>query len=111
MTMKFPYLSQWDNAVCKVSITDTKPSENGDFPTLSVYEGGCNLSEKSRTIRSKDGQYVRLSATLHIKGDIAPDMADFSGTALVSGVLRRIESVDRPRNPDGTIHHTRLGLI
>lgn len=109
--MKFPYPKQWDNAKCKVSITDTKPSENGDFPTLRVYEGGCNLSEKSRTIRGKDGQYIRLSSILHIKGDIAPDMPEFSGSAEVNGVTRKIEAVDRPRNPDGTVHHTRLGLI
>jgi hypothetical protein len=109
--MKFPYLSQWDNAECKVLITNTKPSENGDFPVLSTYEGGCNLSEKSRTVRSTDGQYLRLASVLHIKGDIAPDMPEFSGSAVVNGITRKIETVDRPRNPDGTVHHTRLGLI
>lgn len=109
--MKFPYLSQWDNAECKVSISATKPSENGDFPILKTYEGGCNLSEKSRTVRNADGQYVRLNSVLHIKGDIAPELDTFSGKALVNGRQMLIETVDRPRNPDGTVHHTRLGLI
>ena len=109
--MKFPYLDQWNNADCKVSITDTKPSENGDFPVLSTYEGRCNLSEKSRTVRSTDGEYVRLNCVLHIKGDIAPNLAEFSGKAEVNGKEMLIETVDRPRNPDGTVHHTRLGLI
>ena len=109
--MKFPYPKQWDNAECKVLITSTKPSENGDFPVLRTYEGGCNLSEKSRTVRSTNGQYIRLASVLHIKGDIAPDMSEFSGSAVVNGIPRKIETVDRPRNPDGTVHHTRLGLI
>lgn len=109
--MKFPYLDQWDNADCKVSIMDTEPSENGDFPVLSTYEGRCNLSEKSRTVRSPDGEYVRLSCVIHIKGDIAPNLVTFSGKATVNGKEMLIETVDRPRNPDGSVHHTRLGLI
>lgn len=111
--MKFPYLSQFDNAECKVSITDAKPSENGDFPIKSTYEGGCNLSEKSRTVRSNNGEYVRLNCVIHIKGDIAPELDTFSGKVTVKGksTAMLIETVDRPRNPDGTVHHTRLGLI
>lgn len=109
--MKFPYLKQWDNAECKVLITDTKPSENGNFPTLGTYEGGCNLSEKSQTVRGNNGQYIRLASVIHIKGDIAPDLPEFSGSVVVNGITRKIESVARPRNPDGTVHHTRLGLV
>ena len=109
--MKFPYLDQWDNADCKVSITDSKPSEDGDFPVISTYEGGCNLSEKTHTVRNTDGAYVKLACVLHIKGDIAPNLAEFSGKAIVNGKEMLIETVDRPRNPDGSVHHTRLGLI
>lgn len=109
--MKFPYFSRWNNAECKVFITDTKPSENGDFPVEYTYEGGCNLSEKSSVVRSNNGEYVRLSCVIHIEGDIAPTMPEFSGKVLINGKTMRIESVARPRNPDGTVHHTRLGLI
>lgn len=109
--MKFPYFPQWDNSKCLIHITDTKPSENGDFPTKFTYEGGCNLSEKSRTVRGSNGEYVRLSCVLHIQGDIAPQLATFSGKATVNGRTMLIETVDRPRNPDGSVHHTRLGLI
>ena len=109
--MKFPYLSQWNNSVCEVSIQDIKPSENGDFPIVKTYKGECNLSEKSRTVRSTDGEYVKLSCVLHIQGDIAPELATFTGKAMVNGREMLIETVDRPRNPDGSVHHTRLGLI
>ena len=109
--MKFPYLDQWDNADCKVSIAGSEPSEDGDFPVLNTYEGRCNLSEKSRTVRSPDGQYVRLSSVIHIKGDIAPDIPEFTGSVEINGMTKKIETVDRPRNPDGSVHHTRLGLI
>lgn len=111
--MKFPYLTQWDNATCEVTLTDTEMSENGDFPTKGVYKGACNLSEKSTTVRKPNGEYVKLSCVLHIRGDIAPDLVAFSGKAKVNGSNKEmlIETVDRPRNPDGTVHHTRLGLI
>lgn len=109
--MKFPYLSQWDNAKCKVYITADKPSVDGEFEVLATYEGGCNLSEKARTVRAADGSYVRLASTIHIKGDIAPGLETFSGRAVVNKQQLKIETVDRPRNPDGTVHHTRLGLI
>lgn len=109
--MRVPYLDQWNNAECTVLITDDKPSEEGDFPALITYQGKCNLSEKSQTIRTTDGSYVKLSCVLHIKGDIAPNLPTFSGKARVNGKEMLIETVDRPRNPDGTVHHTRLGLI
>lgn len=109
--MKFPYLSQWDNTDCEVHITDTKPSENGDFPLKYTYLGKCNLSEKSRTLRNINGEYVRLACVIHIRGDIAPGMSAFSGKVIINGRTMLIETVDRPRNPDGTVHHTRLGLI
>lgn len=109
--MKFPYFKQWDNSECKVLITDMKPSENGDFPVLFTYEGGCNHSDKSRIVRSTNGAYVRLASVVHIQGDIAPGLKTFSGTVTVNGQTLKIESVDRPKNPDGTVHHTRLGLI
>lgn len=109
--MKFPYLKQWNNAECSLSLHDAKPTENGDFPIVKTYSGVCNLSEKATTVRSTNGEYVKLSCVLHVEGDVAPELATFSGTAVVNGKSMKIETVDRPRNPDGTIHHTRLGLI
>lgn len=115
--MKFPYLEQWNNAKCIISISSEKPSENGDFPMVTAYTGRCNFSEKSRVVRTPDGEHVKMSCVLHIKGDIAPGVATFTGKATIQcdnllGVREMlIESVDRPRNPDGSVHHTRLGLI
>lgn len=117
ITMRLPYLDIWDNAKCIVFISGEKPSENGDFPSIKAYEGGCNFSEKANTIRTTDGQYVKLNGVIHIKGDIAPKLATFNGKVKVTcdNIVKdremQIASVDRPRNPDGTVHHTRLGLI
>lgn len=109
--MQFPWLEQWNNADCTVLITDDKPSENGDCPVLATYTGRCNLSEKSTTVRSNNGSYVKLACVIRIKGDIAPSLSTFSGKVRVNGREMLIETMDRPRNPDGTVHHTRLGLI
>ena len=109
--MKFPYLRQWDNATCEVFIQSSEPSENGDFPLYKVYEGRCNLSEKTNVIRGNDGEYNKLTCVLHIKGDIAPELPTFTGKVKINNATMTIESVDRPRNPDGSVHHTRLGLM
>ena len=109
--MNFPWLEQFNNAECVVFIESDKPSKNGDFKPIKAYTGACNLSEKSRVVRSSDGGYIRLNSVVHIKGDIAPDQKTFSGTVVIGTKEMKIETIDRPRNPDGTVHHTRLGLI
>lgn len=115
--MKFPYLDQWNNADCVVFISSEKPSENGDFPAIKIYEGRCNFSEKTRVVRNANGEYVKIASALYIKGDIAPELASFTGKVVIKcgGMVKDremlIETIDRPRNPDGSVHHTRLGLI
>lgn len=109
--MKFPWLKAWNNAKCEVNITEMKPGEDGTYKTIRMYSGDCNYSEKALSIRSDDGQYNRLNATIKIEGDLCPEAPVFTGKVTVRDRVMSIEMVERPRNPDGSIHHTTLGLI
>ena len=108
--MKMPYLKSWDNIPLVVTFTDGL-GENGEPNVAGTYEGKCNYSEKSSTIRTPDGQLVRLNAVLTVGSDIAPELSTLQGSVSIAGKDWKIYSGSRGRNPDGTVHHTKLELI
>lgn len=100
----------WD--VTPVSITLTEGiDKNGDKKVVGSFSGKCNLNESTKTMRMADGQLIQLTASIVIGGDIAPTLSTVQGTVTINGKTWNIFTADRPRNPDGTVHHTRLGLI
>jgi hypothetical protein len=111
--MKFPYLKNWDNNPFYVEITDGI-DDNGAPKVVTTYTGLCNFSEKSKTIRDKDGQWVQLNASLMIGKDIAPEVPVLVGHVYLpdsNGRQWKIWKGSRVRNPDGTVNHTVLELM
>ena len=108
--MKLPYFKSWDNTPVAVNITDGI-DENGAPKVVSIYSGKCNIKEVVKTVRSADGEYIRLSAVITMSGDIAPLVPALNGNVTIGGCTWEIYSSARPRNPDGTINHTRLELL
>lgn len=108
--MKLPYLKAWDVTPCKIELS-TEFGEDGGPEITDTWSGDVNFSEKVNRIQDADGQWVRLSGVIHTKGDILPDAVFEDGTAEINGVKYRIVSYTRPRNPDGTVNHTRLELL
>lgn len=96
---------------CKVSIYDDSIDENGNHIEKAVYIGKCIFSEKNKRIISPDGQRIDLSGKIIVKGDINPDYTISNGEVSINEKKYNIYSASRPRNPDGTIHHTTLDLI
>lgn len=112
MLAKLPYLEQWDVTPAEIVLTGGM-SEDGEAEILGAWTGKVNFSEKGRRVQDKDGLWVRLSGVLHVKGDILPGVTFREGTATLAGQDKAfmIVSYSRPRNPDGTVNHTRLELI
>ena len=109
MIKKLPYMDWFD--VTPINIYLTRQDEDGEEVVYSSWNGKCNFSETSKTVQTSDGQWVHLTATIHIKGDIFPNVPVISeGYALFNGQKMPIYDVDRPRNPDGTVNHTRINL-
>lgn len=108
--MRVPYMARiWDTTPVVVHLTDGL-SEDGTPNEIMTYSGRCNFSEKVKTIRQNDGTLLQSAATLTIGADIAPALPALTGSADIGGHTWLIASANRPRNPDGTIHHTALYL-
>lgn len=108
MIKKLPYMDWFD--VTPVNIYLTAQDEDGEEVVVNSWNGKVNFSETSKTYQTTDGQWVHLTATIHVKGDIFPTTPVISeGYVLYNGQKMQIVDVDRPRNPDGTVNHTRIG--
>lgn len=110
MNAKLPYLDQWDVTPCTVTLFGGL-DDDGAPEVVGSWSGMCNYSERVRRVQNKDGQWVSLAAVLHMKGDILPDVIFSSGLASVETSGEHIiASYSRPRNPDGSVNHTRIEL-
>ena len=111
MPRKLPYPAWADVTPCSITIHG-KDDRDGVPTVLAEWKGLVNLSEKTKRMQDADGKWVQVNATIHINGDICPGVV-FTGAAVeIEGYpTRHVVLYARPRNPDGTANHTRLGLI
>lgn len=111
MAGKLPYPKFADVTPCNI-VLHGAPSSTGAPTVLAEWSGKVNFSEKVKRVQDKDGQWVQLSGVIHVAGDILPGVIFTGGTVAIAGYpTRKIVSYTRPRNPDGSVHHTRLELI
>lgn len=108
--MRVPYMARiWDTIPVVVHLINGM-TEDGAPDEVLTYTGKCNFSEKVKTIRKDNGTLLQSSATLTIGADIAPPLSILTGSVDIGGCTWKIAAASRPRNPDGTIHHTVLYL-
>ena len=82
-------------------------SEDGEPMSAFTGNGKCIFSEKSKRVIDNDGKEIVLLGKVIVKGDVAPSLKSISdGTITINGCSYEIHTGYRPRNPDGTIHHT-----
>lgn len=82
-------------------------SEDGEPMSAFTGSGKCIFSEKTKRVIDTDGKQITLLGKVIVKGDIAPSLKSVSdGAITINNVEYEIYAGYRPRNPDGTIHHT-----
>ena len=82
-------------------------SEDGEPLADVTAEGKCIFSEKAKRILDSEGKRVTLLGKVIIEGDVAPSLTSVcDGNITVNGRKYEIWAGYRPRNPDGTVHHT-----
>lgn len=82
-------------------------SEDGEPIDSLKISGKCIFSEKAKRIINADGKQITLLGKVIIKGDIAPSLKTISdGVITINDSKYEIYAGYRPRNPNGTIHHT-----
>lgn len=110
MIKKLAYPSFFDVTPVQVFVTDGI-DRYGEEKIVDTYIGKCNYSEATKRVQNSEGLWIHLSGVIHIKGDIFPNQSKVSGYVLLNGQKMIINSCTRPRNPDGTVNHTRLELL
>ena len=90
-----------------ISLNQEGISEDGEPIKALTKDGKCIFSEKAKRIIDSEGKQITLLGKVIIKGDIAPSLKTISdGVISINGKDYEIHAGYRPRNPDGTIHHT-----
>lgn len=107
------HLKRLLNNECDVIIYQEGLSEEGEpLTSLNLKEQKCRFVEKIKIIISPDGKKVELIGKVILLGDIAPNIKKISGGEVVINDSKyEIYQASRPRNPDGTVHHTSLELM
>ena len=95
--------------------TDVTGKLQGSFdiygtPTEVSFSGKCRFVEKTSHTINDDGIEVKCSGVIYMNGDIADGVRIRTGTVSIAGETWQVMSADKPRNPDGTVHHTKLYL-
>ena len=107
------HLERLLNNKCDVVIYQEGLSEDGEpLTSLNLKNVKCRFVEKTKIIISSDGRKVELVGKVIVLGNIAPNIKKISGgQAIINDTEYEIYQASRPRNPDGTVHHTTLELM
>lgn len=107
------HLKKLLNNQCDVYINREGISEEGEpLMALELKNQKCRFVEKTKIIINSDGKKVELVGKIILLGDIAPHIKKISGgEVIVNNSKYEIYQASRPRNPNGTIHHTTLELM
>lgn len=107
------HLEKLLNNKCDVKLYQEGLSEEGEPSTsLNLENQKCRFVEKTRVIINTDGKKVELVGRVILSEDIAPNMKKISGGQVaINDCKYEIYQASRPRNPDGSVHHTTLELV
>lgn len=95
------------NTDYSISLNENGVSEEGAPIEVFTDSGKCIWSEKAKRIIDSEGKQITLLGKVIIKGDIAPSLKSISdGIITINGCSYEIHAGYRPRNPNGTVHHT-----
>ena len=108
---KLPFPAHLATVPCVITIYEDGVSEDGGPMVAATAETWCIFSEHARRVIDADGKAITLEGKAIIKGDIAPNAVSISNGEFVAfGRTYEIHAGHRPRNPDGTVHHSELEL-
>lgn len=112
MVKRLPFPTFFLTVPVVLRLNDAGLDENGAPQPAVEWRGRGWWSERAETAVNTDGRTVRLRGRLVLAGDVAPQLAVISdGEAEVAGACYRLWAARRPRNPDGSVHHTSLELM
>lgn len=109
--MRLPFPHHAANTICTAQLYTNGVSEDGGPIVFITWTGPAIFSEKSFAEIDETGKTVTLIGKVIFNGDIAPSLGTIGdGVATIGTNKYQIHRSERPRNPDGSIHHTTLVL-
>lgn len=97
---------------CTVVINQEGISEDGEPLQAFTFEGKAIYSQKAKQVMDAEKRIIRIEGSVIFDGNIAPNMPNLAdGEVTVAGSTYKIYKSSRPRNPDGSVHHTKLELM
>lgn len=102
-----PFPNQLLTTDYSIKLHEEGISEDGGPIEAFTGKGKCIFSEKAKRIIDAEGKQITLLGKVIVKGDIAPGLKSVSdGVITINEREYNIHAGYRPRNPNGTIHHT-----
>lgn len=109
---KLPFPDHLLITPCVITLDAKGINEDGEPIAAEKKQVKCMWSEHTKRVYSADGKQVILSGQVIVKGDIAPELDEISsGTVKIGKRVMKIYEAARPKNPDGTVHHTVFKLV
>lgn len=106
MGLKLPFPTWLANTNIEVWFEGT--NTDGDYKEDRIFQGKCIYTDKAHQVLNAERQLITLSGKAVVEGSIYE--GPFEGYVKVNGVKKKIYSVERPLNPDGTVFSTELNL-
>lgn len=109
--MRYPRLVREAKTDVRVLIEANDINEFGEKECVveGMFKG--NVQDKAMVRYTTEKQLVQVSGNVLFDGDICPKMPVISrGKVTFFGQTREIESVEKARNPDGTVNFTAVYL-
>ncbi|MBS5305750.1 MULTISPECIES: hypothetical protein [Clostridium] len=106
MGLKLPFPKWLANTCIEVWFEGT--NTDGDYKEDRIFQGKCIYTDKAYQVLNAERQLILLSGKAVIEGAIYD--GPFEGYVRINGVKKKIYSVERPLNPDGTVFSTELNL-
>lgn len=106
MGLKLPFPKWLANIPIEVWFEGT--NTDGDYEEKLIFKGKCIYTDKAKQVLNAERQLILLSGKVVIEGLIYN--GPFEGYVKVNGIKKKIYSIERPLNPDGTVFSTELNL-
>lgn len=95
-----------------ITLNEKGVSEEGEPIPSFTSNGKCIWNEKAKRIIDSEGKEITLLGKVIVKGDIAPSLKSVSdGVITINGCNYEIYAGYRPRNSNGTVHHTMFEVM
>lgn len=93
-----------------IKVYKTKTEDNGSYSEVVFIDGKASYDEKSKTIMNAQRELITLSGMVVCKGDIGVTDTELL-IVKIGDVKKRVYSLLKPKNPDGSVYSTELTLI